>query len=113
MPEKSEDTAPSQFKGMAEFFQLMADNQYKEWAQMKFQKKVNGGPGHRSKKEFESYKRFVYQSYKLSLHRVELLKAVAIELETGEAQDFEKVKPEGSLKRVSRIITPNFRKLIP
>ena len=113
MPKQEKQTAPTHFKGMAEFFELMAQNQYKEWSDMKYKRKVNGGPGHKSKKDFDNYKRFVYQCYKLSLHRVELLKAVAKELESGEMQDFEKVEAEGAIKRTSRIITGNFKNLIP
>jgi hypothetical protein len=112
MPKKKSDAA-RHFEMMAEFFELMAANLYTEWKDMKFIKIVNGNAGHKSKAKFDEHKRFVYHSYKLALLRIELLKAVAKELDTGEKQDFDKIEPEGGLKRASRIITGNFKNLIP
>lgn len=109
---KQKQTAPIHFRGMAEFFELMAANQYKEWAEMRYKKATKTESGHTSKKKFEAQRRFVWQSYKLSAHRIKLLRAVQKELETGEKQDLEE-EPEGSVDRVSKLITTGFKSLMP
>lgn len=110
---KGTATAPTHFRMMAEFWEIVADGQRKEWEDAKFIKQVNGGPGHRSKAEFEKHRMFVYQSYKLSLHRAALCRLAADEIETGEVQDYENAEPDGALKRSGQIILGTFKNLLP
>lgn len=110
---KGTATAPTHFRMMAEFWQAVAEAQYNEWGKLKFIKQVNGGPGHRSKAEFEKHKMFVYQNHKLSLHRAALCRLAADEIDTGEVQDYENAEPDSALKRSGKIILGSFKNLLP
>ncbi len=111
--EQQESESAKHFEMMAEYWNLVAQQAHSEWKTMKFVKKKNGGPGHRSKSEFDEYRRFVYQNHKLFLHRAGLCKAVQTSLLTAGDFDFSEFEPESSLKRAGKIILGNFKRLKP
>ena len=111
MPDETKKVA-KRFCDMAETWTIFANSAYQDFANMKFFKKVNGGPGHRSRKEFEAFKRGVYQMHKMYKENAKLCLAVAKELETGEKQDF-KIEEESNLKSASKIILGSLNRLKP
>jgi len=111
MPDETQKAA-KRFCEMAETWTIFANSAYQDFANMRFIKKVGDGPGHRSKKEFDAFKRGVYQMHKMYKENAKLCLAVAKELETGEMQDI-KIEPESNLKSASKIIVGGFNRLKP
>ena len=101
------------FRGMAEYWNLVAANTYNEWAGMKYVKPKSGN-GHKSKNDFLDYKRMVYDRHKHFRLRANLCDAVAKMLrDEDESIDLKNIKEEGAIKNAGKIILGNFKNLIP
>jgi hypothetical protein len=105
------------FDGMAEYWNFVAVNTYNEWAGMKYSKPKKDGEGHKSKNDFNDYKRMVYDRHKHFRLRANLCTAVAKMLrEEDDSADLSKIGDGGgdsSIKNAGKIILGNFKNLIP
>lgn len=111
--ELNANAAASHFKGMAEYWNLVAANTYNEWAGMKYVKPKDGR-GHKSKNAFLDYKRMVYDRHKHFRLRADLCEAVAKMLTDGdESIDLNDIKADGAIKSAGKIIMGNFNRLKP
>jgi hypothetical protein len=112
MTQEEIQAAAAEFKGMAEYWNLVAANTYNEWAAMKYRKNKNGyDGGHKSKKDFDDYKRMVYSRHKHFRRRANL--CTAVEKMLLEEKDFEPEKSESPLANAGKIIVENFKLLKP
>ena len=101
------------FKGMEEYWNLIAVNTHNEWAGMKYVKPKDG-KGHKSKNDFLAYKRMVYDRHKHFRLRANLCAAVAkMLIDEDASMDLKDVKEDGALKNASKIILGNFKLLKP
>lgn len=98
---------------MADSWTLFAQSAYHDWANMKFQKrKTPDGPGHRSKKEFEEYRRGVYAAHNLYKENAKLCLVVAKLLREGLLTDIT-LERAGIFDNTKKIITKNLSLLKP
>lgn len=113
MPDKQENVVADRFGQMADAWSMFAQSAYHDFQGMKFQKKkTKDGPGHRSKKEFEQFRRGVYEMHKMYKENAKLCLAVAKELRTGEFMPLV-IESESGFKRTGKIIAENFKLLVP
>lgn len=113
MPDDQAKKVADRFGQMADSWTMFAQQAYHDWANMRFQKKKTpDGPGHRSRKEFESFRRAVYEMHKMYKENAMLCLAVAKEIRTGERQDLD-IKKGGIFGNTKNIIAENFKLLKP